>query len=199
MIDENFSFDPPLVLAIGSPTGPEFEREGRMLRLPYTYLTDLLRAYDQLEEDREAALRAALDALEYSLYLLLGQALADRVDVENDAEAEALATWAMVSHWPNGGEQWLDAIDAFGTLGQRSDGTLEQFWHRHALYAKRERELRCLAFGSNPARLADRMPAVADEAERAARCTSAWRRLRREARGSVERLLRQGAPLASEP
>ena len=190
LVDENFALEPPLVLALGAAEGPSIDVVTHVLSLPHEYLARAIETQAELVDDRDEALQRALNVVEYTLYHLLGHVLAGDTDVNADDRAEALSTWVMLSHWPNGGEQWYVDAQAFGEASRQLDGPLDDFWHEHALYRLRQDQLECWILGRDPAAYERLMPATLKPLERRRRCQANWMTLsvtvRRQLEGGVE-------------
>ena len=195
LVQQNFAFDPALVLIVGAIEGPEYNADGRVLRLPYAFLGRAVETQAKLVEQGEVAIERALDVVEYTLYHLLGHALVSDSSIDADATAEALSTWIMLSNWPNGGEQWLNDLRAFGDASQKLDGPLSDIWHEHSLYKIRQDKLECWVLGSDPEAYETLLPAVLDSANRRTRCVASWQSLQQESRARLEDLLLTSAPL----
>lgn len=210
LVSANFAFEIPLVIAIGAASGPEYDARDNTIRLPHSYFEHAVRTQSSLletdgaEGEETLAVRRALDIVEYTLYHLLGHALVGNDDVDFDATAEALSSWAMLGYWPAGAEQWQADITAFGRASQRLDGPLSDYWHEHALYGARERQLRCLIVGREPALLSAPggatlapMPAGGNEARSPwiDDCRREWRTLDAKARATLDTRLLEKAPL----
>jgi len=195
LVEENFLFDPPLVLAIGANEGPDYDYDTHVLRMPFSYLGRAVETQAELVEDREEALRRGLDIVEYTLYHLLGHALIDDPAVEADGAAEALSSWVMLSHWRNGEEQWHQAARIFAEASQKLDGPLEDFWHTHSLYRARHETIECWILGSDPETYAKLLPTVLKTASRAEECAESWRKLHRESLKELDDLLLDTAPI----
>ncbi len=163
-----------LTLVLGGDGLPRYDNNTQEIHLPYHYLAQATRAQSHFEESRTAALHRGLDVVEYTLYHLLGHALLGGHDVDNDAEAERLATWLMVTQFMSGGEQWLEDIVAFGRASQRLDGPLEDYWHSHGLSKRGAERLNCLVIGQAPGRYVARYPGLTESPEQAAACESDW-------------------------
>ena len=204
LIDANFDFERPLVIVVGAAAGPDLDETENAIRLPHTYLERAVRAQATLladglveahaDEAEALAVRRALDTLEYTLYHLLGHALAGSGEADFDVAAEALSSWVMLAHWPDGAGQWATDVAAFADLSQRLDGPLSDYWHAHALSAAGERELLCLVVGRDPAQ-ALTAPRGEDAAAWRRGCRERWERLDAEARESLVTVLRPDAPL----
>jgi hypothetical protein len=195
LVDQNFDFDPPLVLAIGVTEGPDYNGQTHVLRMPYTYLDRAVEVQERLTERREDALQRGLDVFEYTLYHLLGHALNDDPGIEADAAAESLSSWVMLRHWSNGGEQWYAAISAFGAASQKLDGPLEDFWHAHSLYRSRQNTIECWILGSDPTAYERLLPAVLEPINRRRKCEASWRKLNQESVVKLEYKLLENAAL----
>lgn len=156
---------------------PRYDVALQAIHIPADYLATAVRAQDQFEESRSEALKAGMDVVEYTLYHLLGHALYGGYDEAEDARAEAAATWLMVTSFPNGGEQWLENLRAFGRASQKLDGPLTDYWHKHALYRIREKQLNCLVFGSDIAHFATLYPGLKENQSDAEACVQSWQQL----------------------
>ena len=177
LIDNNFAFDKALVVAIGSRNGPGYDQQSQHIKMPYSYFTDAVKAQMELVEDKDLAIERALNMVEYTLYHILGHALAGDSSIEADDRAEALATWAMVKSWPNGAEQWIEDVRAFADASQKLDGSLAQYWHSHSLYKSRQEQLECWALGSDVEKLIKYFPAKEASLSKATDCTQQWKSL----------------------
>lgn len=184
MLDDAFVLDELELVEIGAESGPVYDLESKAIRMPFGYLERAIRTQAQLvDEDQEVvAIDRALDVVEYTLYHLLGHALAGDESVDADSTAEALSTWIMLSYWPNGAEQWFQDTLAFSDASIKLDGPLDDYWHEHSLYKIRRDTLRCWILGKDPVNVIDLMPAVLDPEERKARCIQSWQKLDRQAR-----------------
>jgi len=201
LIDENLVLDPPLVLAIGSTEGPEYEMETNTLRFPYGYLGRAIETQAELVEDRDLALARALDIVEYTLYNLLGHALLGKssADSDVDEDAEAVSSWLMLKHFQNGGEQWHAAINAFGNASQKLDGPLSDYWHAHSLYRLRQNVIECWILGSNPEAFETLLPAVPDADSRRSDCVAKWNVLQEQVLVHLDGQLEKNAPVLRRP
>jgi len=94
--------------------------------------------------------------------------------VDKDKAAENIATWMMVTGFKNGGEQWLEDVNAFSRASQKLDGPLEEYWHAHSLYKLRAEQLNCLVVGSAPMRYLERYPGLIESPEVARECEQNW-------------------------
>lgn len=170
---------PRLSLVLGGHGFPRYEPRAQQITLPYEYLAQATRAQANFESSRTAALQRGLDVVEYTLYHLLGHALLGSHDVDADPQAERLATWLMASQYVNGGEQWLEAVEAFGRASQRLDGPLDDYWHGHGLSKAGAKRLNCLVVGQAPERYAERFPGLSESPEKVAACVADWASLQR--------------------
>lgn len=177
----------PLRLRLGGEGEPHFDPGDNTVSLPYHYLAKAVRAQAEFEPSRAAALQRGLDVVEYTLYQLLGHALLGGHDVDRDPEAEALATWLMVTATDNGGEQWLEDVEAFARASQRLDGPLSDYWHGHGLSKRAEQRLNCLVVGSAPNRYLERFPGLREAPAQAAACETEWRALEAKVRQAYTR------------
>ncbi|MEM9602122.1 MAG: DUF4344 domain-containing metallopeptidase [Pseudomonadota bacterium] len=166
-----------LRIRVGGDGLPRYDVEARSIELPADYLAAAVRAQAEFEVERSDALKRGFDVVEYTLYHLLGHAITGDYDVDNDDIAEAFSTWLMVTSFPNGGEQWLENVHAFGRASQKLDGPLSDYWHRHALFRTREKQLNCLVFGSNIAHFANLYPGLTEAPDAAQGCVEAWQAL----------------------
>jgi len=166
-----------LKIVVGGEGSPSVDVDAAELHMSYSYFTDAIRAQGELQETQEAALAAGLDMLEYTLYHMLGHALVGDADPQADVAAEEIATWTMLTSWPNGGEQWLTAVAAFGSASQKLDGPLSDYWHAHSLYKSRQRQLECAVLGFDPQRYEKLLKAVLDPQQRRKDCSRYWREL----------------------
>ncbi|MEM6986162.1 MAG: DUF4344 domain-containing metallopeptidase [Pseudomonadota bacterium] len=171
-----------LTIVAGGAGSPHYDPSSQTIYLPATYLAEAVRAQDNFEESRQNALKSGLDMVEYTLYHLLGQAVVGEQVDSVDPAVEDASTWLMVSSFPNGGEQWLANLRAFARASQKLDGPLSEYWHSHALYRLREKQLNCLVFGSNIAHFANLYPGVSENPDAAQACVEAWQALDRQFR-----------------
>ncbi len=169
-----------LVIRLVADGTPDYQAETQTIVLPYTYLAAATRAQDNFEESRGDAFKRGLDMVEYTLYHLLGHALQGHHDEADDTGVERVATWLMVSQFPNGGEQWLENTHAFGRASQKLDGPLSDYWHSHGLYKSRERAINCLVFGSDIEHFSTLYPGLTENPDTARECVRQWRELAAE-------------------
>ena len=200
LVSANFAFDKPFVVAVGTSGGPDYDPASNTVRLPYAYIERAVRTQASLldsgpggEAEEALAVRRALDVVEYTLYHLLGHALAGSGGIEVDELAEGYSTWAMLAYWPDGAAQWREVSTTFARASQRLDGPLSDYWHAHGLFAARERILDCWTIGREPA-LASTSPRKPTEAEALA-CREDWETLDANARRALEGVLLDDAPL----
>lgn len=177
LADAPLDWPDELRILAGGEGIPRYEPDTQTIHLPASYLAEAVRAQSHFEVSRVDALRRGLDMVEYTLYHLLGHAVVGVYDEANDERAEHISTWLMVSSFSNGGEQWLENVRAFGRASQKLDGPTSEYWHRHALYRSRERQLNCLIFGSDIDHFANLFPGLAESPEKALACVEAWQTL----------------------
>ena len=177
LVAREFDIGSGLSIIVGGQGTPRYDETNNSLRLPYSYLVAAVQAQSELLESREQALASGMDMVEYTLYHELGHILAGDMSVDADASAEDIATWVMLTHWPNGGEQWFVAVDAFARASQLLDGPLSDYWHSHSLYKSRQREINCLILGLDPERYERLLPAVLEPQTRREQCVGAWQEL----------------------
>jgi len=97
----------------------------------------------------------------------------------------------------NGAEQLVTNARAFGMVSQKHDGSLDDYWHAHALFANRQREMECWALGYNRQTVEPLLPAVLEPLLRIEKCENAWQELDEQVRGLLHEQLREKAPLIS--
>jgi len=207
LMSENFTLEQPLGIIVGSRSDklgvPSYSSEDKSIRLPYAYIESAIRAQSELvvgqsaDETVEAgeAVKRAMDMVEYTLYHLFGQALID--DADADGMAEAIASWVMISAWPDGAAQWVEDVQAFSDASQRLDGSLDEYWHAHSLYRLREQTLLCWALGAGGKAVEQTLRAVADPVERRERCRLSWVQLDQQMRQLLDPVLKPDAKLRS--
>jgi len=166
-----------LTLSMGGVGLPRYISNTHTVHIPYSYLAHAARAQFNFEDSRATALQRGLDVVEYTLYHLLAHALLDNHSVDVDETAEQLSTWMMVTSFNNGGEQWLEDIEAFSRATQKLDGPLEDYWHDHGLAKRPAEQLNCLVIGSDPQRYLEQYPGLAESPEKTATCVENWRAL----------------------
>jgi len=174
LLQMNFEFKPSLTLLIGSAEGPLFDAETHTIHFSYAYISDALEAQLKLLEEGETAVDRSMDVVEYTLYHLAAHALLNSESIDIDAQAEQIASWLMVRGFPNGAEQLVTNARAFGAASQKLDGSLDEYWHAHALVAKRQRDIECWALGHDRAAVEPLLPAVLEPEQRALSCEAAW-------------------------
>jgi len=177
LLQENFEFEPPLGFVIGAADGPLFDADTHSIRFPFAYISDALEVQMELLEEGETAVDRSLDVVEYTLYHLVAHALLDSASTDLDDQVEQIASWLMIRGFKNGAEQVVMNARAFGALSQKIDGPIEDYWHGHALYAKRQREIECWALGRDPETIEPLLPAVLEPLVRASDCRVAWEEL----------------------
>ena len=204
LVAANFAFAEPFVIAVGAASGPDYDVATNTVRLPYAYLERAVRTQAALlidgpggDGEEAAAVHRALDIVEYTLYHLLGHALAGRAGIEAEERAEGYSSWAVLGHHPDGAARWREASRAFGQATRRLDGPPEDYWHAHGLHAARERAVECWIVGREPALAGgSRTPFSAAEVTA---CESGWARLDSESRLALDALLLPDAPLRRVP
>ena len=203
LVSENFRFETPLVVAIGAGGGPDYEAPTNTIRLPYDYLERAVRAQATLlaaesDGDGEEALavRRALDVIEYTLYHLLGHALAGSDGIEVEELAEALSSWVVLGHWPGGAAEWRRVSVSFAQASQRLDGPLSDYWHAHGLHAARERLLACWIIGRDTGEVP--LSSLPNAEARQEECRARWIALDADARERLDGVLHEDAPLRLE-
>ncbi|MBX2839252.1 MAG: DUF4344 domain-containing metallopeptidase [Gammaproteobacteria bacterium] len=195
VISENFNTEDPLSIVIGSSEGPSYDHEQHAIKLPFSYLENAIKSQVELLDEGDNALNRAIDVVEYTLYHLLGHALVRDSSVDSDEIAQRLSTWIMLTHWPNGAEQWYQDVRVFAEASQKLDGGLEDFWHKHAINASRQREIECWILGYSPDQIEPLLPAVLDSAQRRTECVRAWQELQDHALTILTPLLQSEAKL----
>ncbi len=201
LVEQNFELEPSLVLALGSSEGPSMNTDTHVLNLPNGYLAHAIATQSELVEDRDEALERALDVVEYTLYYLLGHALASsaplagKQNFDVDLQAEAMSTWVTLGQWDNGGEQWFANVSAFADASQKLDGSLDDFWHRHSLYQLREDQIGCWILGQDPAAHARLLPAALSGAKRRQSCAARWSALNDATLKALDPVLKRDSPL----
>lgn len=174
MVSTEYKIGATLSMVVGGEGAPAYNENKMTLTIPYSYLAAVVRAQSELVEDRQKALAQGMDMVEYTLYHEFGHVLAADLSVDADQQAEDISTWLMLTHWPNGGEQWFTSIRAFAQASQKLDGPLSDYWHAHSLYKSRQRELECAILGSNPEKFETFMPAVLEPQARRLKCVTFW-------------------------
>lgn len=179
LINDNFTFEPSLVIDLGGGDAPRFNPVTNTIQLPYSYLERAVITQSKLVEPGhdENAVERALDVVEYTLYHLLGHSFAGTGDPTADDTAEALSTFIMVSYWPNGAEQWAAAVRSFAAASQKLDGPLSDYWHSHALYKRRQKTIECWILGSEAAHQDDDPVTLWDASLDPEVCRASWKNL----------------------
>jgi len=197
MLNEAFDIPSLQMIEIGSQSGPLYDAQAKVIRLPFSYLEQAIRSQMQLVDDDQETLAVdrAIDVVEYTLYHLLGHAILAEASVDVDEMAEALSTWIMLNYWPNGAEQWFADVQAFSDASMKLDGPLEDFWHSHSVYKSRRDTLRCWILGYDPERAIGLMPATLDPEQRNIRCAQSYQELDRLAREKLSQQLSENSPL----
>ncbi|MGB0865184.1 MAG: DUF4344 domain-containing metallopeptidase [Granulosicoccaceae bacterium] len=173
-----FKWPATLTFMMGGSGTPRYDPTNATITIPYSYLAEAVQGQSHFEESRATALQRGLDVVEYTLYHLLGHALLDSHDVDQDETAESLATWLMVTSTSNGGEQWLEDVEAFSRASQKLDGPLEDYWHSHGLSKRSMQRLNCLVVGSGPTLYLQRFPGLVESPAQTAACETQWQTLR---------------------
>ena len=197
VINDNFEFEPSLVIDLGAGDTPGYDALTNTIRMPYAYLERAVITQSELVEPEQAetAVERALDVVEYTLYHLLGHSFAGTGDETADDTAEALSTYIMVAYWPSGAEQWAAAVRAFGAASQKLDGPLTDFWHSHALYKIRQQTIECWIMGSQTARQIDDPMTLWDESLNPEVCEASWDNLESTALALLDLYLLPDAPI----
>jgi hypothetical protein len=209
LMSENFTLEQPLGIIVGSRSDklgvPSYSTEDKSIRLPYAYIESAIRAQAELvvgrspDETAEAgqAVKRAMDMVEYTLYHLFAKALIDdeNADADADGMAEAVASWVMISAWPDGAAQWVEDVQAFSDASQRLDGSLDEYWHAHSLYRLREQTLLCWALGAGGKAVEQALRVVTEPAERRERCRLSWAQLDQQMRQLLDPVLKPDAKL----
>jgi len=195
LLQMNFAFDPSLTIKIGTADGPLFDEETKTIHFSYSYISDVLEAQMQLLDGEDTAVSRSLDVVEYTLYHLAAHALVNIASEEHDNQVERIASWLMMRGFPNGAEQLVTNARAFGMVSQKHDGTLEDYWHAHALFAGRQRDMECWALGYDRQTVEPLLPAVLEPLQRVKRCEKAWQELDQQVRELLSEQLKDRAPL----
>ena len=193
MVDENFTFDQPLVLELGASAGPDYEPVSNTIRMPYGFLERAVFTQslvsdvaDEGNGENTNAVSRAIDVVEYTLYHLLGHSLVSDADEGADDTVEALSTYIMVEYWPNGAEQWAANVEAFGAASQKLDGPLSDYWHAHSLYKERQRTIQCWIEGSVIQEECTLKSTTQTACENYQRCRASWNNLVKAAQPLLE-------------
>jgi len=195
LLQENFEFEPSLRIVIGAMDGPLYDVKTNAIRFPYSYISEALEAQMQLLEAGETAVDRSLDVVEYTLYHLVAHALVESASPDEDGKVEQIASWLMVRGFQNGAEQLVTNARAFGAASQKLDGSLQQYWHEHALFARQQSNMECWALGNNPVSVEPLLRAVLEPEKRVSECRSAWLKLDQQVREWIGDRLKEKAPI----
>ncbi len=198
LLQENFIFEPSLKFVIGAGDGPVFDSEKNAIRFPYSYVSNALEAQMSLLEEGQTAIDESINLVEYTLYHLVAHAMVLYSSPEDDDQIERIASWLMIRGFDNGAEQMVSNARAFGAVSQKTEGTLDDYWHAHALVAARQRDIECWALGFDRAMVEPLLPLVPEPGKRVETCRIAWNQLDQQVQEWLVDELKPNAPIIND-
>ncbi|MCG9756227.1 DUF4344 domain-containing metallopeptidase [Shewanella insulae] len=156
-IDDHFKLAEPLVITLGGDDGPLFDGESPSIMIPYTFVDEVRRRFEQADYDKTGVMpeQATDDALLHTLFHEFAHALIYMYQLpilgkEEDA-ADALATVLLIEFFDDGQEIALSAADLFNLESDDRDVLEdEDFWDEHSLDDQRYFTTLCHVYGSAP-------------------------------------------------
>lgn len=176
-LNQHFVLNETLIIEIGSADGPLFDPESLRIQVPYGFVLEVQRRFEEGENSGGLSPEdAALDALLHSLLHEVAHALVALHELpvvgrEEDA-ADSLAVILLIELFEEGREISITAAELFDLESQDRELSEEDFWDEHSLDAQRYYSTLCLVYGSSPTDYQELPEQLGFSSERAENCES---------------------------